>query len=223
MEDSMRKISIAAGISILLAGFVAAATGQSIQQTGEIKSAQSVLPKLGEKHKVLAVLAGDWVITGKTYPTSPWGAGTFTAREHNEFMKGGLFLVSKTQYSEQFNNSSQIGLFGVDPASGQYTFSLFNSTGVTVRVLGNLRDKSTSKLIGNAIYWGAPPAGPGVAPTAGSETDKETNVAELAAGGAMTYTTEFISADEYRFSMDRGGVRSYEGVARRVTSVSSSN
>jgi len=213
----MKKLGIAAGISILLAGIVAMATGQTVQQTTELKSAKSVLPKLTEKHRALALLAGDWVITGKTYPTSPWGEGSFTAREHNEFMNGGLFLVSKTQYSEQFNNSTQIGFFGVDPTSGQYTFHMYNSTGVTVKVVGTMRDANTSRLLGNAIYWGAPPSVTPSSVTPNVMVDKEVNVAF--GGGAMTYTTEFISPNEYRFSMERGGVRSYEGVARRVTSV----
>jgi len=212
----MKKTGIFLGVTFLLAGMTAITTAQTTQTT-ELKAARSVIPHATEKHRALQILAGDWIITGKTYQGSPWGEGKFTAREHNEFMNGGMFLVSKTQYSEQFDNSSQIGFFGVDPKTGQYTFSMYNSLGIVVRVVGKLRDQSTDRLIGNAIYWGSPPASTSGGVVPDLMTEKEVNVAF--GGGTMTYTTEFVSPNEYRFSMDRGGVRSYEGVARRVTSV----
>ena len=182
------------------------------QPSKELRPLSAVLPKVSVAHKELAILAGDWVLTGRTFKGSPWGEGRFTGREHNEFMKGGMFLVTKTQYSEQFNNSSQIGFYGVDPKSGQYTFSLFNSLGVTLRVTGKLKNEASAKLAGNAITWGINPGdlvanGPG----------KELNVDF--GGDVMQYTTEIISRNEYRFSFSRGGVKTYEGVAKRVNAV----
>lgn len=169
------------------------------------------LPQRTSKHEELQVLEGDWVITGKTYAGSPWGEGEFTAREHNELMKGGMFLVSKTQYSEQFDNSSQIAFFGVDPKSELYTFSMYNNLGVVVRVAGTLRQESNPKLIGNAIVWG------------GHKFEADPNLAKWTnvewGGDVMQYTTEVISRDEYRFKMERGKLTTYDGVAKRVNAV----
>jgi hypothetical protein len=36
------------------------------------------------------------------------------------------------------------------------------------------------------------------------------------AGDVIRYDTEIISNSEYRFSLERGGVRPYDGVATRV-------
>lgn len=190
------------------ASAVAAVPGRS----KELRPLREVLPRVSDAHKQLEILAGDWVLTGRTLKGSPWGEGKFTGREHNEFMKGGMFLVTKTQYSEQFNNSSQIGFYGVDPKTGEYTFSLFNSLGVTLKVTGRLRDATNAKLAGNAIIWGLRP-GDMVA----SGGDKELNVDF--GGDVMQYTTEIISRNEYRFSFSRGGVVTYEGTAKRVNAV----
>jgi hypothetical protein len=190
-----------------------------------IRRAEEVLPKLTEKHKALSVLEGDWILTGKTYKGSPWGEGEFTGREHNEFMKGGMFLVSKTQYSEQFNNSSQIGFFGVDPRNGHFTFAFYNSLGVIVQVNGILKEEdgtksvSVSSLVGRTIRWEMPhpPHHPHGGGGVGFGPGKDGNLDF--GGDVMRYTTEIISNDEYRFSLSRGGETTYDGVAKRVNSV----
>jgi hypothetical protein len=151
-------------------------------------------------------------LKGKTYKGSPWGEGEFTGREHNEFMKGGMFLVSTTQYGGNFKDSSQIGFFGVDPKTGQYTFAMFNSLGVTVRVVGKLRDEASASLTGNSIAWGEPPGG-SVAFGPGKDLNVDWG------GDVIRYNTEIISNNEYRFSLERGGVRTYDGVATRVNAV----
>jgi hypothetical protein len=160
------------------------------------------MPKQSAKHKLLEALAGDWMITGQTYKGSPYGEGKFTAREHNEFMKGGLFLVSRAQYSELFKNSEQIAFFGVEPKTEDITYALYSNLGITVHASGTLRDKDKPDLIGNAIVL----------------SDKKVNVQTLPEH-KMVYTIEVISKNEYRFKLERDGVRTYDGVAKRVNAV----
>jgi uncharacterized protein DUF1579 len=157
------------------------------------------MPGLSEKHRWLNTLVGNWTITGHTNKGCPYGEGKFTAREHNELMKGGKFLVSRTQYSSLFKNSNQIAFFGVDPATQQYTYAMYSNLGVIVQATGEVRDKAKASLVGNAIEW----------------TEKKVNVDMHGAQPTMVYTTEVISPNEYRFSLKAGGTIWYEGLAKR--------
>jgi hypothetical protein len=163
------------------------------------------MPKPYEKHKWLEALAGDWMITGHTYKGSPYGEGSFTAREHNEFMKGGMFLVSRAQYSELFLNSNQIAFFGVDPKTKEYTYALYSNLGIVVQASGDLRYKGKPSLIGNAIVL----------------SDKKVNV-ETLPEHKLVYTIEVISPSEYRFKLERDGVCTYDGSAKRVNALQAS-
>jgi len=161
------------------------------------------MPGVTEQHRQLKTLVGDWTITGHTFKGCPYGEGKFTAREHNELMKGGLFLVSRTQYSSLFKNSNQIAFFGVDPATKQYTYALYSNLGVIVQATGELQNKEKAALVGNAIKW----------------TEKKVNVDMHGAQPTMVYTTEVVSPNQYKFSLEAGGVRWYEGIATRVNAV----
>ena len=157
-------------------------------------------PGVTEQHKQLQALVGDWTITGQTHKGCPYGEGTFTAREHNEFMNGGQFLVSRTQYSELFKNSDQIAFFGVDPMTKEYTYAMYSNLGIIVQATGALRNKTNASLMGNAIAW----------------TEKKVNVDMHGSQPTMVYTTEVISPNEYRFSLTAGGIGWYDGVAKRT-------
>lgn len=160
-------------------------------------------PHVSERQRALSVLEGNWVITGRTYRGCPYGEGTFTAREHNEFMEGGQFLVSRTQYSELFRNSNQIAFFGVDPQTGAYTYSMYSNLGISVQASGATRVRAGASLVGNPIRW----------------RQTSVNVNMHGTQPAMVYTTEVISPNEYRFSFSSGGILWYDGVARREEQV----
>jgi hypothetical protein len=161
------------------------------------------LPGRTEQHRQLQNLVGDWAITGQTFKGCPYGEGKFTAREHNEFMKGGLVLVSRTQYSSLFKNSNQIAFFSVDPTSKQYTYALYSNLGVTIQATGEMANKEKASLVGNAIKW----------------TEKKVNVDMHGAQPSMVYTTEVISPNEYRFNLEAGGIRWYSGIAKKLNAV----
>ena len=194
----MKRRSI--GVMVALVG--AMATG-ALLGAEELKNPIQHMesPKRTERHQMLQALAGDWTIKGRTYKDCPYGEGRFTAREHNEMMKGGLVLVSRTQYSELFKNSNQIAFFGVDPVSNQYTYALHSNLGVVVQAVGAVRDSEKRSLVGNAIEW----------------TQNAVNVNLHGDQPAVVYTTEVVSPNEYRFKLTSGGGTWYEGVAKRVT------
>jgi hypothetical protein len=173
----------------------------SMEPQNPIKNME--MPGRTEQHRQLEALVGDWAITGRTYKDCPYGEGRFTAREHNEFMKGGLFLVSRTQYSSLFKNSNQIAFFGVDPATKQFTYTMYSNLGVIVDATGSLKNKDRASLIGNAIEW----------------TEKKVNVDMHGAQPTMVYTTQVISRNEYRFNLTAGGGTWYEGIAKKVNAV----
>jgi hypothetical protein len=157
------------------------------------------MPGRTEQHRSLEMLVGDWSISGRTHKGCPYGEGTFTAKEHNELMKGGLFLVSRTQYSSLFKNSNQIAFFGVDPKTKQYTYTMCSNLGISVQSTGELQNKEKASLVGNAIRW----------------TQNKVNVDIHDAHPEMVYTTEVISPNEYKFNLVVGGTNWYEGVAKR--------
>jgi hypothetical protein len=161
------------------------------------------MPYRTDQHRQLAYLVGDWTIKGRTHKGCPYGEGTFTAREHNELMKGGLFLVSRTQYSSLFKNSNQIAFFGVDPVTKEYTYAMYSNTGIIVQATGSLKNKDNASLLSNAISW----------------TEKKVNVDMHGNQPTMVYTTEVINPRQYRFSLSAGGGVWYDGVANKMDRV----
>ncbi|MDP9105707.1 MAG: DUF1579 domain-containing protein [Candidatus Eremiobacteraeota bacterium] len=183
--------------TLVLAALLSSSGSSSAQNTS--KGMQ--MPAMTAQHRQLAALAGDWVITGQTHKGCPYGEGKFTAREHSELMKGGMFLVSRTQYSSLFKNSNQIAVVGVDSATKQYTYAMYSNTGVTVQATGAVRNTDKASLVGNAIQW-----------------TSKTN-ADMAAGQEMVYTTEMLSPNRYKFRLVVGGGAWYDGIANRVNPV----
>jgi hypothetical protein len=161
------------------------------------------MPAMTAQHRQMAALVGDWKISGVTHKGCPYGEGKFTAREHTELMPGGMFLVTRTQYSSLFKNSNQIAIVGVDPATKQYTYNMYSNTGVTVQAMGAPQSAAKASLVGNAIQWKM----------------GTTNAHMAKAGQAMVYTTQLISPTRYKFSLVVGGGSWYEGIADKVEQV----
>jgi len=200
----MKKLLLLLAFGIT--GTLAAANIAVAQQPAADASHALQLPGMTEEHRMLLPLAGDWTITGRTYKGCPYGEGTFTAVEHCEWMRGGQFLVCRTQYSELFKNSSQIAFIGVDAKTKEMTYSLYSSLGVTVSATGSLRDKEKKALVGNSIEW----------------TQKQINVSMHGDQQEMKYTTELVSLSQYKFSLRAigpGGGAWYDGIASRVGEV----
>jgi len=202
-------MSAAVLVGVVAFGSVAlaetAATNTTPSQDVVVHEWKNLPDQQGDQLKLLTTLAGNWAITGQTYKGGPYGVGKFTAREHNEFMKGGQFLMSKTQYSSLFKNSSQVAFYGYDQEKQKYNYSLFSSTGVIVRATGELRDKAKTTLVGNALEW----------------SDKEVEDVAMTNGKpTLAYETEVVSPNEYKFRLYADGVLWYDGDAVRENAVS---
>ncbi len=200
MMTAVAFVSVAAFAGSALAAPTAADAKMEMKPTIANPIAKMEMPGVTAQHRQLSALVGDWVITGQTHKGCPYGEGKFTAREHNELMNGGQFLVSKTQYSSLFKNSNQVAFYGVDPMTKQYTYAMYSNLGIIVNATGALRDSKRASLVGNAIAW----------------TEKKVNVDMHGNQPTMVYTTEVISPNKYRFSLSAGGGVWYDGEAVKV-------
>jgi len=200
-------IRILIAVSISAAMLIVSADSAAQQEADKNPIHNMAFPTLTAQHRQLATLAGDWAITGQTHKGCPYGEGKFTGTEHNELMNGGMFLVSRTKYSALFKNSSQVAIFGVDPNTHEYTYALYNSLGVAVQATGGVRNREKSELIGNAIDWNEKAVNVNMHADASMQADAP----------AVIYSTEFVSPNEYKFSLKSGPDIWYDGVATRVT------
>lgn len=203
----MKRLTQLLAVSAALLLTSAAAPAQQHDSAADNPLHTMPIPHLTEAHQMLSVLVGDWQISGRTHKGCPYGEGTFTAKEHNELMPGGMFLVSRTQYSKLFHNSSQIALYGVDPATNNYTYSTYSSMGIKVESQGRLGNRLLAQqkhtLVGNSIVW----------------QSVRTNVNMHGADSSITYTTRMVSPDEYQFTLIAHGIPWFEGTARRVAAI----
>lgn len=60
----------------------------------------------------------------------PWDpAGKMTMTEHNEWMDGGFFLISHSEFKTAMGNGSAVSFMGYNPEEKVYTYDEFNSMG----------------------------------------------------------------------------------------------
>jgi hypothetical protein len=112
----MRKISLTAAFFLCLAGLMVA-------------QAPPQMPKPGPEHKRLGYFAGTWQLEGDMKP-GPFGpGGKFTGMDHNDWMDGGFFLVSHSDFKSAMGNGTGLAVFGYDPEKKVYTYHAFNSMG----------------------------------------------------------------------------------------------
>jgi hypothetical protein len=100
------------------------------------------MPKPGPEQKNLNFFAGSWTLTGdvKQGPMGP--GGKFTGTEHNEWMPGGFFLVSRSQGSSAMGKETGLAVFGYDTEKKVYTYDEFNSNGENVHATGTYDGKT---------------------------------------------------------------------------------
>jgi hypothetical protein len=121
----MKKIS-------LLAAFIVAIATLALAQ------APPQMPKPGPEHKRLEYFSGTWKVEGDLKP-SPWGpGGKFTGTDHNNWMEGGFFLVTNSEYKVPMGDGKALSVFGYDPEKKVYTYTAFNSMGEAERAEGTV-------------------------------------------------------------------------------------
>jgi hypothetical protein len=117
----------------------------TILSLGATASAQMEMPKVGPEHRKLDYLVGSWTMEGemKAGPMGP--GGKFTETEQNQWMEGGFFLVSHSNFKSSMGNGTAMSVIGYDNSAHLYTFSEFNSMGEA--------DTSSGTIEGDTWTW----------------------------------------------------------------------
>jgi len=96
------------------------------------------MPKPGPEHKRLGYFTGTWRLEGETKP-GPFGpGGKFTGTDHNDWMEGGFFLVSHSDFKTPMGDGTGLSVFGYKPEERVYTYNAFNSMGEAERAEGKV-------------------------------------------------------------------------------------
>lgn len=92
----------------------------------------------GPELKKLDYFAGNWKSDGEMKP-GPFGpGGKISGTDHNEWMKGGFFLLSHSTNISAMGSETSLGIFGYDNDKKVYTFDEFNSSGESVHATGTV-------------------------------------------------------------------------------------
>ncbi len=95
-------------------------------------------PKPGPEHKRLGYFAGHWTAEGEMKP-SPFGpGGKFTSKDHNEWMPGGFFVVSHSEWKGPMGEGTELAVMGYSSGEKVYTYHAFNSMGEAVDSKGTV-------------------------------------------------------------------------------------
>lgn len=110
--------------------------------------AQMTPPTPAPELKKLDYFVGNWS-TEATVAAGPWGAGgKFSDSDHVEWMKGGFYLLSHSDFSlpsEIGGTGTSLSIMGYDANKKVYTEERFDSTGRHVVMTGTLS--------GNTLVW----------------------------------------------------------------------
>jgi Protein of unknown function (DUF1579) len=100
--------------------------------------AQMQTPKPGPELKKLDYFAGAWTLDGDTKPGPMGPGGKMTMTERNQWMEGGFFVVSHSDFKSSMGNGTAISFLGYDPEEKVYTYDEFNSMGEAEHSKGTL-------------------------------------------------------------------------------------
>ncbi len=96
------------------------------------------MPKPGPEVKKLDYFAGTWKMDGDTKP-SPYGPGGKTSgTDHNEWMPGGFFLVTHSEFKTPEGDAKGLAIMGYKADDKLYTYHEFDNTGETISATGTV-------------------------------------------------------------------------------------
>lgn len=130
--------------------------GLMIVLTSAVAVAQMAPPTPAPELKKLDYLIGNWTIDA-TIGSGPWGAGgKFSATSSAEWLKGGFFLVSHSEFSlppELGGSGTGLSVMSYDPDKKLYTIEDFSSDGRHELISGTVNG-DTWTWTGEANYGG---------------------------------------------------------------------
>jgi len=132
------------------------ALGLIVVLMSAVAVAQMAPPSPAPELKKLDYFTGDWTIEANI-GSGPWGGGgKFTATGTGEWMKGGFFLVSHSDFSlppEMGGSGTGLSVRSYDPEKKVYTDETFNNDGRHEIMTGTLNG-DTWTWTGEANYGG---------------------------------------------------------------------
>jgi len=114
-----------------------------IALSAAVTMAQMTPPTPAPELKKLDYFTGNWTSEATVAP-GPWGSGgKFTDKVSTDWMQGGFFLVTHSDFSmpaEMGGAGFSLAILGYDDAKGVYTEERFDSKGRHVIMTGTLKD-----------------------------------------------------------------------------------
>ena len=92
--------------------------------------------------KKLDYFAGTWTAEGEIKPGPMGPGGKFTGTNRVEWMDGGFFLVTHSEFSGAMGKGTETAYMGYDSDEKMYTYDSFNSLGEADHAKGNADGKT---------------------------------------------------------------------------------
>lgn len=90
---------------------------------------QMPLPKPGLELKKLDYFVGTWTMDGDMKPGPMGPGGKMLVTEHIEWMDGGFFAISHSDFKSAMGNGSGLAVMGYNAEDKVYTYDEYNSVG----------------------------------------------------------------------------------------------
>lgn len=100
--------------------------------------AQMEIPKPTPELKKLDYFAGTWTTEGDIKPGPMGPGGKFTGTEHIQWMDGGFFLVTHSEFNGAMGKGTETSFMGYDSNDKMYTYDSFNTLGEANHAKGNV-------------------------------------------------------------------------------------
>ena len=100
--------------------------------------AQTETPKPAPELKKLDYFVGTWTAEGNIQPGPMGPGGKFTGTNHVQWMQGGFFLVTHSEFNGAMGQGTETAYMGYDSNEKMYTYDSFNTLGEADHAKGNL-------------------------------------------------------------------------------------
>ncbi len=99
---------------------------------------QMETPKPAPELKKLDYFAGTWTTEGEIKPGPMGSGGKFTGTNHVQWMDGGFFLVTHSEFNGAMGKGAETSYMGYDSDDKMYTYDSFNTLGEADHAKGNV-------------------------------------------------------------------------------------
>ena len=106
--------------------------------TASSARAQTETPKPAPELKKLDYFVGTWIARGEIKPGPMGRGGKFTGTNRVQWMDGGFFLVTHSEFNGAMGKGTETAYMGYDSNDSMYTYDSFNSLGEADHAIGNV-------------------------------------------------------------------------------------